>query len=743
VRAFDRLPGGLTPFPRATVQQVASKRAAQRTNMRKTKPFFQELLDALATNGDPDLALLRDLSVAVEERKTREARSLAQKLVKTTSRSTEPLTFISNEFFYELLRRLLLLGMCDSMDLIMPWNQARFSSPEDDWAGVLESIQIPQPKLSSDQLNEAWQQFSAALPCVLAAFRKSHMVMPPYMFPTLYDILESGVKKLNRALEIIFQQLLDRAVVDLEKERASKRLRELQKKYSALKKVLNEHEEAAGKQKRGTVTTLEIGTTSILQSSSGRNHKYIDAFPPYAARSIAFSVYERNPDGLPVDRSERLDDTIERRGKQIAFYFDAYGEPVDPTANTTIEHLVRQKLIAARLGNHLKLGTNEDLIAFLVELFDVTARTAISDPTSTPDQAAFRTVITFLNHYLQTSTEHTKFNLTEDDPSYLERKYPRALTGSELHDCGVYAVRLAYVLLSVSQRLQKLEGISLKLDADFIILPVHVGLIITGANVDPVVSHNAQIFTFDSLSDWKTAWAANRPASDADPEDAADRELKFLEDLAAVLYIRDVDMPVLRKRVLAKGVPPTRKSIWTSYKHLVASYYRDLFSAKIDRSGQLFELDLRYLAVLREENRWRNKYIVPFWNSQCKGIWERYELALNANLAKAEPAYTAELEREIKAAEDRYDKDVMPQKNALSDDLQKHPEALGSKIRRAFAERFTGGAIRQTRILGPIGEVLTHIGEVKTGTIERDPKTNRLVPPRFARKGLELSRVPE
>ena len=99
---------------------------------------------------------------------------------------------------------------------------------------------------------------------------------------------------------------------------------------------------------------------------------------------------------------------------------------------------------------------------------------------------ALSAVIALLFDYLEAFTVHARFTNIYDQAefkdAYFDKPFPRSLAGQLVHDCGVYAMRVAYILSLVSQEL----GLRFR----FIRLPAHLGLIITGEGLPMFVAHN-------------------------------------------------------------------------------------------------------------------------------------------------------------------------------------------------------------------------------------------------------------
>jgi hypothetical protein len=213
------------------------------TNGTRT-PFFQEVLDALAQNSHEDLILLRDLCDAVDKGIELAAGDAARPLVKLKP-TGRPLDIISSDLFYELMARVLKLGWGREFSRLMDWYEPLLSVAHtreeklvDNWIGVLMHVPEPEPGLSAGELIRAWK---AEINCLRRAFadlaRIDVPVFVPEAFvpeleprrgfgtanplPTLEEQLSNVVHHVFRNTHMLFQQLLDRAVLQLERDRTT------------------------------------------------------------------------------------------------------------------------------------------------------------------------------------------------------------------------------------------------------------------------------------------------------------------------------------------------------------------------------------------------------------------------------------------------------------------------------------------------------------------------------------------
>jgi hypothetical protein len=728
--------------------------------------FFQEVLDALVVNNHPDLILLRDLCSAVEAGSRMSARNPANALFKLNSQGL-PLAGISPALYYELIARVLKLGWSDEFRLLMTWYRplpsfahTREEALVDNWAGVLTRVPEPEPGPTAGELIRAWKSEIQCLQGALTDLSRIDVPTPKAFFPgeepargfgtaqsrpTLEEQLKEAVQHFFRNTHMLFQQVLEKAVAQLEANRTTELLRILRRLHQDRAKLLDDQKKL-DPAKAQRVLSMPIRITEIQDRKD--THLYLDAFRPYRSRQVPISSFDRDDTGPLTDLPGLLGDSHVMRDKQLGYFFDAYGEPSDEKNTLTPELQRRQDLIRRKYSGKLKLGGNDDLVLFLTNLFEDTVRLMMSGAAtgqklSFADSSAiaWRTVLNFVGTYLERMTAHTPFDITEKPPNYLTIEFPRSLTGGLLHECGVYSVRMAYVLLSMARGVDRIFPGTFDMRASWILLPLHVGLILDSRTLALVVLHNqnVSILPDDELLEWKAEWSNNPP--ETDPSNADALQSKFFEDVAAAAFLNDVDMPVLRFEVVGAKVPVTPKTIWDSYQRNVVRHYDKLFSPLVAfKRARQYQFDLRYLAVTRLQKGWFNRSVVPFWNVTCRRIFEQREAALVKNIAANKDEYVARLEDAIAVVEDAYGKDVFPAKVELSSDLRNDPKLLAPGVRAVFSERLSSSA----RDTGPVGRVKTHVKEVKDPAFSLlDPVTKKVVRPAFARDEEALVRIPE
>jgi hypothetical protein len=487
------------------------------------------------------------------------------------------------------------------------------------------------------------------------------------------------------------------------------------------------------------------------------DHLYLDAFPPHAARTFGFTDYDRESEEPPGKRV-RLENLIRYRAAQLAFFLDEYGEfheDIVATATKTERreqearrkrYAERRKLIdrVAKRADSLLLESEDDLASFGCAFYEALLAAgrdrslyngAWQDPADAR-QEAWTTLLELLRRYLRTQTHHARFNLHEQ-PTYFDRDFPRALNGGALFDCGVYAVRLAFVFLSWAECIGRGLEDPTPPRVSFILFPQHVGLIVELGDFPPFVVHNHILSSLSPEQEraWRNEWDEKSNLDRPDPTDPERRRQKFLEDLAAQLYIRDTDLPLMRHPITRVSSPPRKHEIFRIYRRISGPRAPRMFARRIENPAhEDFQFDLRFLTVLELERRWYDETVIPFWNQACRDTWRKVAPKGNPKtvLENSPPRrrkYIDDLEKLIVAVEGVYDKEVRPPKEELSKDLRAKPDVLGRKVERVTASaRLKDSAAG----IGPVGEVRTHVDEIRMGIVSV---------PRFAHEANALTRV--
>jgi hypothetical protein len=306
------------------------------------------------------------------------------------------------------------------------------------------------------------------------------------------------------------------------------------------------------------------------------------------------------------------------------------------TLDKAEKSLERAETIKRLPGGRLRLDSDDDWRTYVLQLYrDLTTAPAAVPPTSTTSptpvpapatrkpltpEAALHEIIDLLFKYLHAFTVHARYTNVYDfgATDYLNRPFPRALTGQLVHDCGVYALRAAYILSLVRKEL----GLRFR----FVTLPVHISLVITGEKFGAYIIHNDHFehLPAGELAERRKEWEQFKdPKTQQAVPGPADEE-QFIGETAAHYFIRGTDMPFR----VAEVTPPTANAkteqakLWAQYQQINR---QKLFGPSATKKGDpnyLFEL--RYLELTERNREVYNKQFVPFWNEKAPAAWEAF-----------------------------------------------------------------------------------------------------------------------
>lgn len=725
--------------------------------------FYREV-DAAIKRNPPDvgdLHVLRNLCIAVDAGDASAVSRLTRDLVKLSG-FEDPLHDISYELSHALMARVLLKGWFEEFDLLMDWQQTLFSTKDkraaDKWEGILKIVrEEPQSVglLTRSNHEDEWKRALNGLRGAIRHFEKVRLparssavgappVGPDYRERVLPEQLGDAIEQFFRVLQMLFQQMLELALARVERDgEDADGLRKLQGLQEGLFKVLPE-EKAPPDDKLNRVLFRTIRVAEI-RYGRGRPkvHRFLDAFRPHDARSVIFSSLDRDDKDEPYVRGEMLRSIQVARDRQLGFYLGTYGHPWKPQDSLTESLKRRRTLIRTKHGRQLKLETNDDFVAFLSNYYadrlaELSRPGANSSPKVQPDVQAWRDTVELWSVCLSQMCSHSRLNLTEGPPNYLTHAFPRNIAGRLLHDCGVFAVRGAYTLLSVLDRINSLHsGAAGTVSARWVRLPLHVGLIIE-SKFGLVVQHNENAFAIDAdkLPGFRQDWDDKRPDFELDPSDPDALTLKFNEDIAANGFSVDLDMPVTSTPVLSAGEAATTRTIWNSYQKKVvpSQMFTNLVGAP---NAPQYQFDIRYLRLSELEREWYNQYVVPFWNKACNHVWNAWKATLtdqklNATaLAEKKQAYIQALHKVLDIVEDTYAAEILPKKQKLGADLRADKKLLLPGIRIL-------AAVRVNADLPVVEKIAAHVDEISDPRFTFRPE---FVPP-FAERDKALLEIP-
>ena len=286
-------------------------------------------------------------------------------------------------------------------------------------------------------------------------------------------------------------------------------------------------------------------------------------------------------------------------------------------------------------SGRLRLDNDDDWRAFLLQKYrDLTQG---ADGAAKMDPAdALKEVVALLFGTLQAFTVHARFTNLYDvgQTPYFNRPFPRTLTGELVHDCGVYAMRVAYMLSLVRKELG--------LKFWFVRLPAHVTLVVNGESGSTLptfvmANDHCKVWNPGWLDEQREKWQRfNDPATGQPPPGKAD-DTQFIAELAAADDISGpIDMPA---RVSA--VPPPTADLKAEQRQLWAHYQSrpladDVFGPATDaKTGDNRLFHKHYLELGEKLRAIYNEVVLQFWNIDAPAAWNALVASLAGSDAKA------------------------------------------------------------------------------------------------------------
>jgi hypothetical protein len=527
----------------------------------------------------------------------------------------------------------------------------------------------------------------------------------------LYRLLKQCFGAIQRAYQVV----LDEATADLSAGKGTKFFDIAKDRlHNKIRGLISPKE----KEKNVELVKVEV-TRSEFKKGGGKHVDYFATGKAAAKREAVIQFYDSEMiEWLATEKELDFARIFTIRSDQLAVIERIYGLAKDEKTGQPTTEATENKTAIAKLGKQgLRLESDDDWRRFLTEKYQ-TAR----DNGAKPAQA-LSSVVKLLETFLHVFTTHSPYNIDDFHDNYLSRQFPRAMTGQLIQDCGVYALRIAYMLSLLRQHKE------LELRIRFIMLPVHVGLIITGkpgAGLPTYFAHNDTITEYSDarITELRDAWVTIdehgelRPGPEAaataagaetgDTKTGAAHavlgekdEAQFLAELAGGEFIPGADMPFK----LLEGPKPKERAkpgdikadLWKFYTKEVAP--TKLFGPETQNpKSPVYQFHLKYLKVLDLIKVHYNQSVVPFWNNTGFNAWQTHgprlieaskkiDTAKNEKERKAAQTAYAELqekyqgvvETELTKVTNKY-ASVSDAESEITTLLQAHPEALAGKI---------------------------------------------------------------
>jgi hypothetical protein len=713
---------------------LASKPAAG------AKPFHQEVIDRWNDSwGHHALAIkpILLLCEAVADERVKEVPALVDGLAKVEGHLLPPV-FPSSKVAEELLTRLTLLGLPALTRRVLHWYVAlpgvrdgrpggrRYYDDEVwyweevvwrlrqrvDWrdgnaslrlidalAGLIRQLDAERKSLDAQAVAEDTKrviELAEALGGSDIGFETKPNISISRYFGRLAVMMRTAFVHAQAAV----QAVMDVAAAELAARRPTALLDELDRRLVDL-----------GTLTLPGTTAFDVNET-IFEKRKGKDVLVqVDVFPDQPGaerRRIVLQGYDVTTEGLFLRPDQEIAPgrILAIRRRQIEVLRRVYGVETDK-GKLTPEAVENAQALQAVGGDGLQLGDDDDWRRLLSAKFEAhLARTgSVAE--------SFDAVIELVKVYLRAFTIHSPMNIDDFGDNQLRAQFPRALTGQLVHDCGVYALRITYMLSLLRDHPR------LRLQLRFVQLPVHIGLVITSAAapIGAYLVHNDAFtkYTDADIDALRKRWLATdeqgEPRRPVAPTKAT--EDQFLAELAADAFVPLTDIPYVISAVpdLSGRSPADRDALWRAYQRTLGT--RLFGKVTQDEKSPLFQFHLRYLKLLELIKRHHNTFLVPFWNEVGHVAWRASKAAIEQASARQTAAATPEARQAADAAfaraRDTYLRSDVTRRGlsvadaftkvfdsfqpvtdeaiAVSLELQQHPEIVGAGARRASSDR--------------------------------------------------------
>ncbi|HEY1248367.1 MAG TPA: hypothetical protein VGE97_05230, partial [Nitrososphaera sp.] len=527
---------------------------------------------------------------------------------------------------------------------------------------------------------------------------------PGTSISTYSSKLSISLENAFQGIQVAFQIMMDRAMEDLGAGRGAMYLE------IAKDRLENRFKDLLQPSEKREITRSEF------TKGGGKHLDYFLKGKDASKRIVKFHFY--NLEMSKDDANEKslfYGRIFEIRSMQIKFLESLYGLEKDEGGKVTDEAKENAQIIARMHGigvlmdilganlypflkGTMRLESDDDWREFLLQKFEA-RRIKYGN-----NEKALTSTIKFLETFLKDFTTHTPYNIDDFGDNLLTKTFPRAMTGQLIHDCGVYALRIAYMLSLIR------DHKDLRLEFKFIVLPTQVGLIITGKGLPLYITHNDEIRVYPSedVKELKEKWVKVYEKGDPRVPTGKEDEDQFLAELAAREFISATDVPYALLEVPeTKGKEADiKKKLWSFYRRRVAT--TELFSPEVfNPKSPHYQFHLRYLEVLDMIKEHHNTFLLPFWNVYAPEDWRLHEAVLSAAAEKMKRAKVGKdkdetmKEYEDKVARyeaivgkkfDKVDKEFVPievKKIEITNYLNNNAEVIRKGISIASSDRLT------------------------------------------------------
>jgi hypothetical protein len=490
-----------------------------------------------------------------------------------------------------------------------------------------------------------------------------------------YYFYKSLFLKLYTATQIVHQKQLDMAVLKLNDNGGHQNIRMLHSNIKKLQKIIQP-------------APLYILKTNLTRSvfSLGKKERKTHGMQPKDLAGKHLDFFDRKNKQAPSaainfydwDRKSAkeakvdLATVLHRRNLQLRVLARMYkiAGVIEKKNNPKAQKISlqnradNQQLIKTFNGN-FNLHSVKDWRDFVLKKYEM-----LTGKRKLTKGQAFSTIITLLKQYMQAFNVGTPYNIYDKGTfkhNYLNARFPRALTGQIIQDCGVFALRIAYILSVLRKKID--------LQFYFIHLPNHIGLIMLGKGIPAFVAHNNNFGRFGrvksltkpganakqyTFQEWKNCWKHNfsKGCRSKKANLTPRQNSQFLGEMATSLFMAgNVNIPFrLQKLPKMKGKTADRfwgdstvkQSLWKTFQKRT----KPLFGDKVyDKQNAAYKFHLKYLDIGKKQKEMHEVDVANLWYGNARNLWYKVfskkfndivsKLLLDKNNAQLKTKYAA------------------------------------------------------------------------------------------------------
>lgn len=543
------------------------------------------------------------------------------------------------------------------------------------------------------------------------------------------DELVGLMRETFAGIQSALQVVLDQAAEDLAAGRGGAMLQSAKDRLDGRLQPLID---PADKNQRIGGVPVELTNSEFREGGGVHRDALAKTEEAKAERSVNVQFYDAaQPPESAKEMSSDFGVVFLARKRQVLLLEEIYGVQKDDKGDLTPETKENAAAMASLGAEGLRLHSDDDWRKFVAAKFELREATD-------GREKALMAVMELLEKYMSVFTSHTPYNIEDFGDNYLTKTFPRDLAGRLIHDCGVYGLRMAYILSLLR------DHPKLQLKFRYVVMPVHVGLLITGDGLPTFLVNNDDVvpYTAADVEALRGEWDELDERGEKKEPPQPGTEARFSGELMAHAFLEGVDLPYKQSDVVkpAASTEQTKAALWRQYTREIAPEAGRLFGPSVsDPKSPNYQFHLRYLKLLDLFKDYHNASLVPFWNVEAPRLWEEHRDEVTktyAELQKATPEQKAAAQAAYSSAVARYEgaleekvelvkreaKPIYDEQHAIQEHIAAHPELFPADTEVKSAARVAA----MFQALGVLGQewenaVYTHLSDLHAGKPPEPP----------------------